>query len=252
MRRRRWKSRGGTASGRKKTFFLVLLVLTIFSLQTFIFVEKNLKGPLMNVAKMRIKQIATKAINKAITEKIAQGTNFEKLIDWKTDKSGKPTGFMLNYSEHMKIASETVNIVQDVMDKLQKVPEHIPIGQAMGSAILASYGPDVPIRFVPVGAAQIDLNTRQKDAGINMLLVEVYIKIMVEVAIIIPFDTEPEVVETEIPISYLLVVGDVPMYYFDNKGNQVGGEGSSPPSVTLPNVSATPPQETGGGAEANH
>ncbi len=56
------------------------------------------------------------------------------------------------------------------------------------------------------------------DVGINMVLVEVYIRVIEEVAIVIPFDLEPEVVETEIPISYLLVVGDVPMYYYDGKG----------------------------------
>src|SRR5690606_34073504 len=48
------------------------------------------------------------------------------------------------------------------------------------------------------------------------------------------FDTKPEMVETEIPISYLLVVGDVPMYYYDNKGNPVGGDGKGAPNISLP------------------
>ena len=60
-----------------------------------------------------------------------------------------------------------------------------------------------------------------------MILVEVYIRITAEMAIIIPFDTKPETVVTEIPISYLLVVGDVPMYYYDNKGNPSGSIGRS-------------------------
>ncbi len=241
MRRRRWKSRvGQRKGGKKKIFFLFVIVFLFCFLQTFIFVERNLRGPLMEIAKIRIKQVATEAINHAISEKISQGTNFDKLVDWKTDNSGKISGFMLNYAEHMKIASDTINTVQSTLDHLGSVRERIPVGQAMNSAILASFGPDIPIRFVPAGAVKVDLNTRKQDAGINMLLVEVYIRIIAEVTIIIPFETAPEIVSTEIPISYMLVVGDVPMYYVDGKGNPLAGSDPLPPNISLPNLSATP------------
>jgi sporulation protein YunB len=235
MFRRRWRSRS-TKKSKRRALFLTLLICFLFTVQSVIYVDKNLRPPLMNVAKIRIKQIATQALNTAISDRIAQGTNFEKLIDWKLDRDGKINGFMLNYNEHMKIRSETVNTVQTVLDQLQNIPEHIPLGQALDSAILASFGPQIPIRFVPAGSVQVDLNTRQQNAGINMILVEVYIRITVEVAIFIPFDTEAEVVETEIPISYVLVVGDVPMYYFDNNGNPTGNSPVPPPSVSLPNL----------------
>ena len=42
----------------------------------------------------------------------------------------------------------------------QHVPEHIPIGQAIGSAVIASFGPRMPVRFEPVGAAKVELGTR--------------------------------------------------------------------------------------------
>lgn len=67
-----------------------------------------------------------------------------------------------------------------------------------------------------------------------MILVEVYIRIIAEVTIIIPFDTEPELVETDIPISYLLVVGDVPMYYYDNTGKPVGESAAQAPNISVP------------------
>jgi sporulation protein YunB len=235
---RRWRSRRPVKpSSRKKVFLLVFIIFSFFSVQSFIFIERNLRPPLMNVAKVRVKQVATQAINSAISERIAQGTDFEKLIDWRTDKQGKIQGFMLNYAEHMKISAETVRVVQETLDRLTEIPEYVPLGQAIDSAILSSFGPDVPVKLVPAGAVKVELNTRQKDAGINMLLVEVYIRIIAEVTIVIPFDVAPEIVTTEVPISYLLVVGDVPMYYFDNKGNPVGGADDSPPmpNISLPN-----------------
>ncbi|MCQ6559153.1 sporulation protein YunB [Paenibacillus mendelii] len=237
--RRGWRSsrrrrRTGKLS-RRKMFLIVTLVLLFLMFQFFIFIERNLRDPLMNVAMIRVKQVATQAINKSITEQVAHQTDAaEKLIDWKTNASGKISGFMLNYGEHMRITSQTIETVQGTLAKLGDIPEHIPIGQALGSAIIASYGPRVPVKFEPLGAVKVDLNTRQKDAGINMILVEVYMRITAEVSIIIPFDTRPELVETEIPISYLLVVGDVPMYYYDNKGQPVGETAPGAPNISLP------------------
>nr|WP_244280847.1 sporulation protein YunB [Paenibacillus jilunlii] len=196
--------------------------------------EKHLKPPILHLAQIRVKQIATESINKAITTQVADTGNAEALIDWKTDKEGKISGFMLNYKEHMRITSQAAEVIQSTLQELHNQTERIPLGQALGSSLIASFGPDVPIKIEPQGAVKVELNTRQKDAGINMILVEVYIHIVTEVAVIIPFDMEPQVVDTEIPVSYLMVVGDVPMYYYDNQGQPVGDNGSSAPGIAIP------------------
>jgi sporulation protein YunB len=219
-------------------------LLLLFFLQFFIYVEKNVKEPLMNLAKIRVRQIATQAINSAITDRIAQQADYSRLIDWRTDQNGKVSGFMLNYSEHMRITADAIRIVSGALADLKSSPERIPLGEALGSAILASFGPDIPIRFMPEGAVQVDINTRVRNAGINMILVEVYMHIMTEVAVIIPFVSEPDIVETELPISYVLVVGDVPMYYFDGKGQPVGNNAAIAPNIAIPGI-AVPETQTG-------
>lgn len=224
-------------SRRKRWIIFILLLFLAGAVESFVFVERNLRPPLMQVAKLRVKQIATQSINKAITEQVEAQSNFEKLIDWKTNSEGKVSGFMLNYAEHMKITSKTIETVESTLVNLKEFTEHIPVGQALDSAILASFGPRMPVKFEPIGDVHVELNTRQKDAGINMILVEVYIHIRTEVAIVIPFDTEPQLVESEIPISYLLVVGDVPMYYYDGNGNPVGNSAAGAPALTLPSAS---------------
>jgi len=243
LRRRRWRSRAPRMSSRKKMVILVLVVFLLVSVQTFVFIDRNLKPPLVEKAKILVKQMATQAINAAITDRISQGTDFDKLIDWKTDNTGKITGFMLNYAEHMRITSETISTVQKSLEELQEKPGSIPVGEAFDSPILASFGPKMPVRFVPEGAAKVELGTRYQNAGINMILVEVYIHVIVEMMVVVPFDTQPDIVETEIPVSYVLVVGDVPTYYFDNKGNPVGSNAAYAPNLSLPDLnmnSATP------------
>lgn len=220
---------------RKRTFaLLALVILLLCAVPSFVFVERNLRPPLMNIAKVRVKQVATQAINKAITEQVANHSEAEKLIDWKMNDSGKISGFMLNYGEHMAITSETIKTVQSTLSEIKHIPERIPIGHALNSAIISSFGPRVPVKFEPVGAVKVELGTRERNAAINMVLVEVYIKVMAEVSIIIPFDTAPELVQTEIPISYMLVVGDVPMYYYDSSGKAVGDSAPQAPNISVP------------------
>ncbi|SEP13050.1 sporulation protein YunB [Paenibacillus sp. OK076] len=240
MMRRRWRSRRRRKppSGRRKMWLIILLVTAFCLMQGFAYVDKKMKPPIMHLAKIRVKQIATEAINKAITAQVSEGKSTEGLIDWKTDTAGKVSGFMLNYDEHMRITASTMNIVQSTLQNVHMLKEKIPLGQALGSPVLASFGPSIPVRIEPQGAVKVDLNTRQQNAGINMILVEVYIHIIAEVAVVVPFDMEPETVDTEIPISYLLVVGDVPMYYYDNQGKPVGSNGSNAPAIALPSSQA--------------
>ncbi|MFD2114489.1 sporulation protein YunB [Paenibacillus yanchengensis] len=213
---------------------IAMCILLVLSVPAFIFIEKNLRPPLMHIAKVRVKQLATQSINKAITDQVARNSNSEKLIEWKMNGNGKISGFMLNYGEHMRITSATIDTVQTTLTDIKHIPEYIPIGHALNSAIISSFGPRVPVRFEPAGAVKVELSTRQKNAGINMILVEVYIHVMAEVSIIIPFDAEPELVETDIPISYLLVVGDVPMYYYDGTGQPIGESAPQAPSISVP------------------
>ncbi|WP_138495266.1 sporulation protein YunB [Paenibacillus pinistramenti] len=238
-----WKPASGpprreVKSNKKLVWLIAILVFLILFIQMFAYVEKKMEGPLIELAKIRVKQIATESLNEAITEQVANGKQYGDLVDWKTDSNGKITGFMLNYKAHMEITSETVQTVKQTLNQVSKLNEKIPLGQALGSTILASFGPRIPIRIEPQSDVKVDLNTRRQDAGINMILVEVYLHIKTEVSVIVPLNMGPQAVETDIPVSYLLVVGDVPMYYYDNKGQPVGENGSNAPSLALPSEQA--------------
>lgn len=194
--------------------------------------------------------MVTQSVNETMTEKITQEADLNKLMEWKYGNDGKVSGFVLNYAEHMKITSKSVDIVQGLLQNLQSRTEKIPLGLVMNSAILASYGPQIPVKMTPEGVVQVELGRRYENVGINMVLAEVYIRIIAEVAVIVPFNSDHEIVETEIPLSYVLIIGDTPMYYVDNKGNPLGNSSPLPPSVTLPEIktnSASPPNPLGNG-----
>jgi sporulation protein YunB len=230
---------------KRKHFWLITSLLLLFLIiQGMRFLDQELREPLMFLAKIRITQMATEAINSAITEEIAQSADTEKLIQWKTNPDGKITGFLIDYKEQMGVTAKTIEVVNRVLHDREDKPERIPIGHALNSPFLSSLGPRVSITFHPASAVKVDVETKQSEAGINMLLVEVYIRIRTEIAVIIPFDQAPETLETKIPLSYVLVVGDVPTYYYDNNGNPVGNGAAQAPSIALPNKLEVPAQDS--------
>lgn len=220
--------------------FMTIIVLAI--IECFVFFDKELRQPLVFIAKIRITQMATEAINTAIKQEIAEGTDADKLIQWKMKSDGKVSGFLIDYKEQMKVTARTVDVVDRVLKDQQNLHEKIPVGQALNSPLLSSIGPQISVSFRPATAVKVEVGTRQTNAGINMLLIEVYIHIKTEISIVIPFEQAPSELETDIPLSYALIVGDVPMYYYDNKGTPVGNGADRAPAITLPLPTASPAQ----------
>ncbi|RUS46031.1 sporulation protein YunB [Cohnella sp. AR92] len=224
---------------RRRTFWLLMLtIFVLLAFQSLALLDRYLRDPLMFLAKVRIMQSATEAVNQAMLDNLADGADSSKMIQWKTNDAGKITGFLIDYKEQMRITSETIRIVESALKEQEGLQERIPLGHALHSPLLSSLGPSVSVRLHPASAVQAEVRTRQTSAGINMLQVEVYVHVKTQIAIVIPFDQEPSVLETDIPLSYMMVVGDVPTYYYDGKGNPVGNGAAQAPALTLPNASS--------------
>ena len=74
---------------------------------------------------------------------------------------------MLNYAEHLKITSHTTEVVQSTLDDIHKRKEQIPLGQVLKSPIIASFGPQIPLKIEPQGAVKVQLDTRR---GVRALI----------------------------------------------------------------------------------
>lgn len=130
FKRAKWRTqRQKTGGQRKKWILIVLLVMIIVTIQSITYVERNLKPPIMHLAKIRVKQLGTEAINKAITSQISAAGPSNELIDWKTDAEGEISGFMLNYNEHMRITSSALSVVQTTLQEMETIEDHVPVGR---------------------------------------------------------------------------------------------------------------------------
>ena len=210
--------------------FIILIVIILLFIQIFLFVESNLRPTLLAIAEARAKIIAFDAINQAINEKVAQEIRYNDLIEVEKDRDGKIAMTQINTMEVNRIQAETVRRVQGTLQNIEGEIVRIPIGQVLGSQILAYYGPKVPVTLIPIGTVHVDISHSFSEAGINQTRHKIYLEVFADVQFVVPFISAEREVKTAIPIADTIYMGDVPDTVIDlpfplKDGD--GGEGIS-------------------------
>ncbi len=194
---------------------MIIVVLIVL----FIVVERRVEPTLMLIAQAKAEQIAKLAITDAVTKRMSQqGVDVNEVVIMEKDENGSIKAVNFNFKEYSRIVGETTARIQNRLKEFEQehVQTTIPLGLATKNVFLEHLGPDIPVSFVPIGAVKTKLETGLKQAGINMVLVTVYIYVEVDLRVIIPFATKQQTVTTQIPVSEALIVGKVPTYLYDN------------------------------------
>ena len=196
--------------------------------------EIHLKPTLLAIAETKATLIATQSINNVINENVNLSIDPKKLMDITLDSRGRVVLIQSNTMEFNRIAADTTIKVQNILKDLGEEKINIPIGQILGSQLLASVGPNITITIIPVGTVQIKVFDKFEQAGINQTRHMVYLIATTQIRIVVPLVSKSVSVNTQVPIAEYVVVGEVPSTYVQfplpllNEIN--GGETNSAPA----------------------
>lgn len=193
--------------------WLLALLAVFLSVYAFWIVESNLKPTLLTIAEARATLIATQTINNVINEKISTVIDPQSLITVRVDDHGKVVLIQPNAMEFNKLAADTTIKVQDGLRAIADEKIYIPIGQVVGSQLIASWGPNIVVTIIPVGTVQVTVVDKFEQAGINQTRHMVYLMATTTVRIVIPLVSKSVSVNTQVPITEYVVVGEVPNTY---------------------------------------
>ena len=206
-------------------FFIFTSIISLF------FVNQTVEPIIMNIAKKEINRIATEAIYESVDEYMAK-INMEDFITLTSTDSSSPT-----YTINPKTSiSFRTNITKDIQNKLgfiqtnpfdsptaaneqfNQVIYHIPLGVVTRNALLANYGPKIPVKMATVGHVESDFKTELTNSGINNTFLELTVLFKVKMQIVIPSFSEETLVQQEINVGGILINGNVPSYYSNGTG----------------------------------
>lgn len=217
MGKKQWK-RGG-----KVLIFIILMAAA------YIFVDLRVRPTLYKIAKAKALQMATRAINEAIQNKIAMNLRYEDLIAVKVDNRGRVVLIQPNTGEINRLASKATIEVQQELRAIQRDRAYIPLGQVLGSHLLGGAGPMIPVSIIPLGTVTSRVYDTFEQAGINQTRHKIHLEIKAIVKMIVPLKTANVVVRTEVPLTEAIIMGEVPQVYF-------GGN----PNITFPALPINP------------
>lgn len=249
MRKRRYPRRIGT----NPTQFILLLSIVIFAiavLLSIVVVDRGIKPVLMDIAKEKTNEFATRAINRAVS--FAEDYDFTEIADIEYDNNGNVSIYRQNPSAISEINRNATNRVEEFFDRLNRGDPilydeeeayeyedgaeerllddptlvEIPLGQVTGNTVLANLGPKVPINLEVIGTVRTDVTHEQKEFGINGVWISFYLNVEADVQVIIPFSSDVKTVTAQIYLDGGALMGDVPDFY--------GGGSESGPSIAVP------------------
>lgn len=189
----------------------ILVVIIIF---LFNIVEKNLRPTIIAIGDSKAHVVASEAINRALYDKVLANINYNDLIYVHKDSQQRITMMQANSIKIAQIISLANLEIKENLKYIQEDIINVPLGQALGSQLLANYGPVIKVQIAPVGNVDVKFYDEFQQAGINQVRHILYLQINTTIKIVIPLVTDTVVVNNSIPIAETIIVGQVPDTYF--------------------------------------
>ena len=171
----------------------------------------------MDYAKRKTNNIVSSIINKSINDVIYKNS-YENIIQIDKDNNGNITNLNFDSKKINELLYLTTNDILNSIDDLEHINSkdkvyYVPMGVIHNIPILVNIGPKIPFKIDIIANTDNSIYTHIKDYGINNSIIEVILKIKLNIQIILPFTSKNVEVIKEIPIDTKIIEGKVPTYY---------------------------------------
>jgi len=205
----------------KPVFILLLLFLIVTGF--FLVIEETLLPTILAIAEAKAVQIAVDTVHSGIRDYLEERhIGYEDLINVHKDRDGRAVLLQVDATRISAISADLAVVAENRMAALQDKDFAIPLGQIIGSQVLATYGPRIRVRLIPVGHVKVDLVDRFEEAGINQTRHRISLNLNTDVRIVIPWQKTEVQVVAQVPLVDSIILGNVPATYVSIPGGLFG------------------------------
>ncbi len=191
---------------------LVLLAMAALLLACSAVFLKDLSS---QIAVSDASDIVTVQVNNAIRDIMDAGDySGDYFVTFEKADTGEVTAISSNMARINALSAMILDRVIGVTENRTIVVE-IPAGNLTGISLLMGRGPGIPIQIIMLTSSRVEFNNSIVTAGINQTKHQINLEVIVDIDILIPWDTENAQVVTEVLIADTVVVGQVPDTYLN-------------------------------------
>ena len=199
---------------RLKAVFFAAVVIGAFALYYYLRIAPVISTVVTETTRMKVSE----AIDD-MTEKQLYEEEYGDFVILGTDSDGNVTFVQMNSVAVNLFARRVTSLIRGEMEKFEEQGIAIPLGTITGVPLLSDIGPELTYNVLDLGVVDADFYSEFSSAGINQTLHRLYMKIIVNMRIVLPgyslaFDNSSTVM-----ICENVIAGDVPLGNID-----IGGE----------------------------
>lgn len=191
---------------------IIAVVIAILSTVFLAVADSALKPALNALAEARVRYYAVDIMNRAIKE-VTSHTDVKSVVEILTNDDGSIRLVQTDSAVMNRLSTQVSELAQEMLQELKNINVSIPVGSLVSNGLLSGKGPDIHITMIPAGSVNTDFSTEFENAGINQTRHRVYLKVSAEVQIIAPLSGGSIEVSTVVPITEMIIVGEVPNTY---------------------------------------
>lgn len=204
----------------KKLVIIVLIILIPIGVLTMIdnYFSSRSKIYIENEVMTVVSNTITKSLEQPIQDNIFQ----KELLLYQFDNENVIKGIYINSNVVNEILISVNKSISELLDKNTLEQEiqniSIPLGLLVSKSLFTNIGPNVKINVLPISFYKTDVITNTKSFGINNVLFEVYLTVLIEVDTIIPLNKNHITFSTNILLASQILQGEIPYYYYSGGG----------------------------------
>ena len=186
----------------------------------FFALRSRLWPVVMGLAQTQIRNTTSDLINDAIVDQIASGNiQYDRIVYFEKDLNGRITALKTNMAEVNRLKTDILNLINDQI--LAQDSDHL--GVSLGSLVLPEFfagkGPEIPVRILSIRNSDAGFHSQFQEAGINQILHQLQMEVLVDVTILVLGQTEDFTVSSQVVVAETVIVGDVPDTYLHTGGS---------------------------------
>lgn len=201
---------------KKRGFFTFFIVLVSIISVVIWYIVKVINPIIVSIGEAKVKSLATKAINTAVTEVLCEGYSYDDIIEIKSDEEGNITFIQAHSLVINKLSRDLVATSQSKLDIIGEQGIGIPMGTLMGVPLFMGKGPELRIKLFPIGAISCSFSSEFTQAGINQTNHKIYVNVISSVSVVLPVSSRNVKNTSQFLICESIIVGKVPEVYLNS------------------------------------
>lgn len=203
------RARRGAAA--RPFLLLILFAAAVFLLSAALF----LKDISSQIAISDASDVVTVQINQAISDIMSENNySGDYFMSFEKDADGGVTAISSNMAHINALSAEILDRIVGQTES-HTITVEIPLGNLSGISLLMGRGPGVPVEIIVLTSSKVEFNNSIVTAGINQTKHQINLEVIVDIDILIPWNTMSTEVVTEVLIADTVIVGQVPETYLN-------------------------------------